>query len=212
MDVKKGVRSRTFAPQTKSILLQHSNQCIEMKINLILACVWILIGCASCKHAQKSTATGISDAQHAVSTTSARDSTAAAPAKRSPTPYLVQVPIDDLPPATASRRAYFSTNWWNINAAVGNDDLLITNYRHKWMKFREDQTFDILIGDKVVDTGRWNYDENKDEIYLSCKDPYINNTWAVKTSGFRMIWVGNTSVNSSGYQLRVINTKEAKDP
>lgn len=183
-----------------------------MKLNLLLAFVLIVASGMGCKNVQKSTVVEGAGAQNAAAAANAGEPAAAAPAPSSPAPRLVQVPIDELPPATASRRAYFSTNWWNINAAVGNDDMLVANYRHKWMKFREDQTFDILIGEKVVDTGRWNYDETKDEIYLSCKDPYINNTWAVKTSGFRMIWVGNTNLNSSGYQLRVINTKGAKDP
>lgn len=181
-----------------------------MKLKLMLAFVLAVSSGMGCKNAQKSAVAEGASAQNAASAANAGDAAAAAP--HSPAPRLVQVPIDELPPATASRRAYFSTNWWNINAAVGNDDMLVSNYRHKWMKFREDQTFDILIGEKVVDTGRWNYDETKDEIYLSCKDPYLNNTWAVKTSGFRMIWVGNTYLNSSGYQLRVINTKGAKDP
>lgn len=183
-----------------------------MKLNLMLSFVLAVSSVMGCKNAQKSAVAEGASAQNAASAANAGDSAVPATAPTSPAPRLVQVPIDELPPATASRRAYFSTNWWNINAAVGNDDMLVSNYRHKWMKFREDQTFDILIGEKVVDTGRWNYDETKDEIYLSCKDPYINNTWAVKTSGFRMIWVGNTYLNSSGYQLRVINTKGAKDP
>ena len=183
-----------------------------MKSNLILAFVLVVVGCISCKNAQKSVAPASAGAKQGEAAAVAKDSAAVPPKPSSPAPRLVQVPIDELPPATASRKAYFSTNWWNINAAVGNDDMLIANYRHKWLKFREDQTFDIVIGDKVVDTGRWNYDETRDEVYLSCKDPYINNTWAVKTSGFRMIWIGNTNINNSGYQLRVINTKGAKDP
>lgn len=185
-----------------------------MKFNnlpILLSALLLFIGSA-CKNAQKSAESATPAAPAAVA--AEKNETAATPATPppAPAPRLVQVPVDDLPPATASRRAYFSTNWWNVNAAVGNDDMLISNYRHKWLKFREDQTFDIVVNSKVVDTGRWNYDESKDEIYLSCKDPYINNTWAVKTSGFRMIWVGNTYLNSSGYQLRVINTKESKDP
>lgn len=177
-----------------------------MKFPVFLALLASLLYCPACKTSQKGKT-------NAAAQTSAPESPTPAPPAppAKPQPRLVQVPIDDLPPATASRRGYFSTNWWNINAAVGNDDMLIANYRHKWLKFKEDMTFEILIQEKPVDKGRWNYDETKDELYLVCSDPYINNTWVVKSSGFRMVWVGNTAVNTTGYQLRVVNTKGPRD-
>jgi hypothetical protein len=125
-------------------------------------------------------------------------------------PAMVIVPIDALPPASASRRAYLSTGWWHLNMAFQPSDTLVhENYQHKWLRFREDQTFDILIKNKVVDTGRWNWDESKNEIYLSCKDPYVNNTWQVMDKGFVMIWKGNTALNVTGIQVRVIGSKTA---
>jgi len=122
-------------------------------------------------------------------------------------PKRVEVPIDALPPATASHKAYLSTGWWNMSMAYQPSDTLVhRHYQGKWLRFREDQTFDILVKNKVVDTGRWNWDENKSEIYLSCKDPYINNTWHVTDRGFLMIWKGNTDLNVTGIQVRVVGS------
>ena len=123
-------------------------------------------------------------------------------------PAHVDVPIDALPPATASHRAYLATGWWHMNMAYQPSDTLVhLNYQNKWLRFREDQTFDILIKNKVVDTGRWNWDEKKNDIYLSCKDPYINNTWNVIDKGFVMIWKGNTDLNVTGIQIRVADSR-----
>jgi hypothetical protein len=129
------------------------------------------------------------------------------PSQNQEVPRLVRVPIDQLPPATASRKAYLSSGWWHINMAFQPTDSLIHHvYQPKWLKFREDQTFDILEKNKVVDSGRWNWDETKDEIYFACNDPYVNNTWVVTTKGFVMILKGNTSVNVTGIQLRLVNS------
>lgn len=125
-------------------------------------------------------------------------------------PRMVHVPIEALPPASASRKAYLSTGWWHMNMAFQPSDTTVhTNYQHKWLRFREDQTFDILIKNKVVDTGRWGWDEDKSEIYLSCKDPYINNTWHTTDRGFVMIWKGNTDINVTGIQVRVVGSRTA---
>ncbi len=122
-------------------------------------------------------------------------------------PDYVNVPVDALPPATASHRAYLSTGYWHLNMAFQPSDTTVHhNYQHKWLKFREDQTFDILVKGKPVDTGRWNWDETKNEIYLSCNDPYINNTWSVLEKGFVMIWKGNTELNVTGIQIRVVGS------
>ena len=125
-------------------------------------------------------------------------------------PRMVNVPLNTLPPLTASRKAYLSTGWWHLNMAFQPSDTLVhKNYQHKWLQFREDQTFDILIKNKVVDTGRWGWDEAKSEVYLSCKDPYINNTWHVTEKGFVMIWKGNTDINVTGIQVRVVGSRNA---
>lgn len=123
-------------------------------------------------------------------------------------PRMVNVPIDKLPPASASRRAYLATGWWHLNMAFqANDTTIHRQYQPKWLKFREDQTFDILIRNQVTGSGRWNWDEKTNIIYIACNDPYINNTWRVTDKGFVMIWVGNTDLNVTGTQVRVIGSK-----
>lgn len=189
-----------------------------MKLNIILAIVVAILGWATCKNLKKSQETEPL-------------STAVAPSSKGPVgwnasrvveghnpdtagtyqvreaPRYVEVPIDALPPASASRKAYLSSGYWHLNMAFQPSDTLVhENYQHKWLKFREDQTFDVLIKGKPVESGRWNWDEAKHEIYLSCKDTYINNTWVVKESGFVMIWKGNTALNVTGIQVRVVGS------
>jgi hypothetical protein len=197
-----------------------------MKINILLGILVIAAGYLTCKNLQKTTATPNAEPAPAVNAVSANQSKAsqwhasyyvegenpdtAYTMQHGQPPAMVIVPIDALPPASASRRAYLSTGWWHLNMAFQPSDTLVhENYQHKWLRFREDQTFDILIKNKVVDTGRWNWDESKNEIYLSCKDPYVNNTWQVMDKGFVMIWKGNTALNVTGIQVRVIGSKTA---
>jgi hypothetical protein len=122
-------------------------------------------------------------------------------AKRAP--RRVEVPWKSVPAPSTSRRAYLATGWWNpIMAFQGSDTTVHKQFLGKSLKFREDQTFDILEGKKVVDQGNWAYDDVKKEIYISCKNPYFNNTWKVQENGYRMVWIGNTELNLTGIQVR----------
>lgn len=123
-------------------------------------------------------------------------------------PNPVTVPMDRLPTASTSRKAYLSSGWWHLDMAFSPSDTMVhVNYKPKWLKFREDQTFDILINNAVVESGKWNWDEATNQIYIACKDPYLNNTWKVNDRGFLMIWLGNTDINVTGIQIRVVGTK-----
>lgn len=190
-----------------------------MKLNVILSILVAIVGWATCKNLQKTKAEPAASEVSAPSPTSSAgpvgwnasrviegsnpDSAGTYQVKAPPA--WVNVPIDALPPATASHRAYLATGYWHLNMAYQPSDTTVHhNYQSKWLKFREDQTFDILIKGKVADSGRWNWDETKNEIYLSCKDPYINNTWHVTDRGFVMIWKGNTALNFTGIQVRVV--------
>ena len=160
-----------------------------MKVNIILALIVIAVGILTCKNLQKSKPTeGASVAPAAEEKSLGFRASHVIDGERADTiqgtmqirkaPKMVQVPVDVLPPPSASKRAYLSTGWWHLNMAYQPSDTTIHhNYQSKWLHFREDQTFDIVIKGKVVDTGRWNYDGDHNEILLSCKDPYINNSW-----------------------------------
>lgn len=190
-----------------------------MKINIILGILVIAAGILTCKNFQK-TKQAETDAaappppeqeygfraSHVIE--GERHDTVQGALQVRRAPKMVQVPVDVLPPPTASKRAYLSTGWWHLNMAYQPSDTTIhQNYQSKWLHFREDQTFDIVVKGKVVDTGRWNYDGVKNEILLSCKDPYINNSWGVQEKGFVMIWKGNTSLNVTGIQVRVVGQR-----
>lgn len=194
-----------------------------MKITTILLAILVIaVGVMTCKNFQKKQTTVSAvqpqpapvqektypwKASHVIEG-SRPDSALGAYQVKAP-PRMVQVPVDALPAPSASKKAYLSTGWWHLNMAFQPSDTTIHHhYQQKWLKFREDQTFDILIKGKVVDTGRWNFDQNRNEILLSCNDPYINNSWVVKESGFVMIWKGNTDINVTGIQIRVVGQKQ----
>lgn len=188
-----------------------------MKLNLLLALLVAVMGWATCKNLKKSqTETDAAPAAQpetqadlpgwrASRVVQGNNPDSAGTYQIKEPPRMVNVPVDALPPATASHKAYLSSGYWHLNMAFQPSDTTIHhNYQSKWLKFREDQTFDVLIKGKVVDTGRWNWDAAKNEIYISCKDPYINNTWSVIDKGFVMIWKGNTELNVTGIQVRVV--------
>jgi hypothetical protein len=187
----------------------------KMKFNLILSAIIALFGYATCKNLKKTENTKSATPQTQdvsesygwkASRVAGSNADSAGTFQVKAPPRMVKVPIGLLPPASASRKAYLSGGWWNFVMAYQPSDTTVHhNYQPKWMKFREDQTFDILIKGRVVDSGKWAWDETNSEIYLSCNDPYINNTWGIKTSGFTMIWKGNTSINVTGIQARISN-------
>lgn len=189
-----------------------------MKLNLLLAVLVTVMGWITCKNLQKSQDAAAPDVEasnqqegpsgwNASRVIHEYQPDSAGTYQSKEPPRLVNVPIDALPPATASHKAYLSSGYWHMNMAYQPSDTTVhENYQHKWLKFREDQTFDILVNGKVVDTGRWNFDEDNYEIYLSCRDPYINNSWKVIEKGYLMIWKGNTSLNVTGIQVRVVGS------
>lgn len=188
-----------------------------MKMNIILSILVAVMGWATCKNLQKSQATETAAPEQpeasgpygwkASRVIEGNNPDSAGTFQIKEPPRRVNVPVDALPPATASHKAYLSTGYWHLNMAFQPSDTSVHhNYQSKWLKFREDQTFDVLIKGKIVDSGRWNWDDLKNEIYLSCNDPYINNTWMVTDKGFVMIWKGNTAINVTGIQIRVVGS------
>lgn len=188
-----------------------------MKLNLTLAVLVILLGYVTCRNLRKEEpVTAVQPEEGATSYGGYRSShgiyesnpDTAPPIQNAAPPRRVHVPIENLPPATASRKAYLNTGWWHLTMAYQpNDSTIHNHYQSKWLKFHEDQTFDVLIGGKVVESGKWGWDDPTNEIYLVCQDPYLNNTWSIQDKGFVMIWKGNTVVNVTGIQVRVVSNK-----
>jgi len=190
-----------------------------MKVNIILGIIVIAVGILTCKNLQKTkapetvVAAPAEEIQYGIKASHViegeRADTVQGTLQIHKAPRMVQVPIDAFPPPSASKKAYLSTGWWHLNMAYQPSDTTVHHqYQSKWLKFREDQTFDLLVKGKIVDTGRWNFDAAKNEILLSCKDPYINNSWGVQEKGFVMIWKGNTSINVTGIQVRVVGQRD----
>lgn len=194
-----------------------------MKINIVLALIAVLLGYATCKTFKNEPVATVEQAplvtppQKAEAPASnwraahvlSSNPDEAPPVQIRKAPEHVNVPIASVPPPNSSRRAFLATGYWHCAMALsGTDSLIHLEYQPKWMRFREDQTFDVIVKGQVVDnTGRWAFDEEKHEIYLSCKDPYLNNVWNVQEKGFVMVLKGNTSLNFTGIQIRVIGSK-----
>ncbi len=212
-----------FALLTRLSHLRRRSITSSMRLNLILAIIAIALAYATCKNLQKSrsetpatvaapvtpppaeiTAPGGLNVAHVIQGDGSGDLSAI---RRQP-PKLVEVKMDHLPRATTSRRVYMSEGWWHTDQAEQpTDSMLRYKYQTKWLKFREDQTFDVIEHGKITTTGQWNFDETNKELYMSCQDPYINNSWVIKEKGIVMIWYGNTKINVTGFQVRAVHTK-----
>lgn len=187
-----------------------------MKLNIILAILVILISYLTCKNLQKTTET-VPDTADSVKmyTNSGYNWKASHVIEGSnpdsagtyqvfAPPARVNVPWDKVTPPSTSRRAFLATNWWELRMAYQASDTTVhKHYQGKFLKFREDQTFDILQGNKVVESGHWAYDDPNKIMYISCNNTYFNNTWKVQENGFRMVWIGNTDLNVTGIQMRM---------
>ena len=193
----------------------------SMKLNLLLATLVLVVGYATCRNFQNKSAVD-TPAEPTVETPgnyvhprherAAHVSDFAQPDSARPVqvttpPKMVRVPLERLPAPTTSRRAYLATGWWHINMALQpTDSTVYRHYKDRYFKFKEDQTFEVYFQKQLVDQGQWNWDETKNEIYIACSNPYFNNSWRVNEKGFVMVWLGNTDVNVTGTQVRVVGT------
>ena len=187
-----------------------------MRFNIILAVLVVLVSYLTCKNFKKTTSLDPVSVDTIPAYTSAGynwkashvidgsnpDTASTFQIQRAPA--RVQVPWDKIKAPSTSRRAFMSTNWWEIRMAYQPSDTTVhKHYQGKFLKFKEDQTFDILQGSKVQESGHWGFDEEKKIIYISCNNTYFNNTWKVQENGFRMVWLGNTDLNVTGIQMRM---------
>lgn len=173
-----------------------------MRLNFLLVVIALALGYATCKNFQKTAATPDQAEAAAQKAKATVDNT------KYYVPERVEVPRDKLPPVSASRKAFFTDGFWHFNFAQHPLDTTIhKQYTSKWLKFYPEQRFEIISKGKVIDTGWWNFDEANKELYMSCQDNYVNNTWKILEKYPTIVLLGNTSLNVSGTQIRVINTK-----
>jgi len=183
-----------------------------MKVNILIGIVLLAVVYMTCKNFKKTEATEAPVAAVATPAPSngkvlkimgeGADSTNRI--QFSEPPPHVDVPWDKMPRPSTSRRAFMSSGYWNpVTAIQPTDTTIYKQFRPKWLKFKDDQTFDIIIKNKVMETGHWAFDEENFVLYLSCTDPYFNNSWNIKERGFRMILIGNTAINLTGIQVRL---------
>jgi len=192
-----------------------------MKLNVLLTLLVLVAGYATCKNLKKTATDPQTDGAAAPETATKeinypfpvahviegeRPDTVQGTYQIIRAPRYVDVPWDKITKPSTSRRAFMATGWWHpIMAFQASDTTIHVNYIGKWLKFKEDQRFDLYINGKVIESGHWGYDDVKKMMYISCKDTYFNNTWDVLERGFRMVWKGNTDLNATGIQVRMDN-------
>src|SRR5262245_45602120 len=111
-----------------------------MKLNVLLVILVIALGYLACKNLQKTaprpppptteTTPPVEDPDSGYNWKAARvvhgDNPDGAYAQQShEAPRMVTVPIDALPPASASRRAYLTTGWWHLEMAFAPTDSIV---------------------------------------------------------------------------------------
>jgi hypothetical protein len=122
-------------------------------------------------------------------------------------PPRVTVPVDKLPDVSEEKKKTFAEGWWRLRGATSSEDAYISDfYNKRWLKFHENRNFDILINGKVVEQGRWNYDDKNEELLLSCQNVYLNNSWKVQVKLKMVFLIGNTTLNNTGIQIQMINS------
>ncbi len=190
-----------------------------MKVNLFLATLVVVASYATCKNLQKPPTAAPQPVDETASYSNSGynwkasrviegDNEGAFIHQVSQAPARVVVPWDKITPPSTSRRAYMATGWWNVRMAYQPSDTTVhKHYADKSLKFREDQTFDILQDGKVQESGHWAYDDPNKVLYIACNNTYFNNTWKLQENGFRMVWLGNTDINVTGIQIRLDGSK-----
>jgi hypothetical protein len=188
-----------------------------MKINIFLAVLLLAAVYATCRNFRKTDTTPTAATPDAAAPAEygtykvhgERPDSAQGLLQSTLAPPRVEVPWQQVAKPSASRRAFMASGYWNpITALVPSDTTVHVHYKPKWLKFREDQTFDIIKDGKVLETGHWAFDETQFVLYLACQDTYFNNTWKVLEKGFRLVLIGNTDLNRTGIQARLDNYPE----
>jgi hypothetical protein len=114
---------------------------------------------------------------------------------------VTPISLAHVPKASASKTAYLGTGLWHcVSASRPGEDkytLLATDLR-----FATDGTVAIMQGDTQLGTGTWAFDDAQNMIYISSSIAQLNSSWKVLDKGFRMIWLGNTDINTTGVQIR----------
>lgn len=118
-------------------------------------------------------------------------------------PTQHKIDVHSIPKANTSRRGYMGAGqWYAVMAYQASDTTVHKQYLGRFLKFKDDLTFDILQNGQVAGGGEWNFDDEKMLVYLSSPNPYFNNTWKVMEKGFTMVWIGQTAENRTGMQIR----------
>ncbi len=134
----------------------------------------------------------------------------AAPSATEVQSKLVRVPVSSLAPPSASRVEFFTKqNFYFAMAARSSEPgIFEKQYKDKWLVFKADQNFEIYQKSNLVGTGRWTFRESDSNLFLSCDDPYINNSWKFQNMPAAALLLGNTDLNKTGIQARLFMSDE----
>lgn len=115
------------------------------------------------------------------------------------------VPTVQTKKLSASKMAFLTEQNFMFTSASGAK--MAEHVKDKWLVFKPDQTLEIYHNKQKIDGGRWAYDEEKDVVFLSCKDRAFNNSWRTQQFGKNLLLLGNTDLNVTGQQFKLYMNK-----
>jgi len=106
--------------------------------------------------------------------------------------------------------------FWAVEFGVRpSDKTYAEKVKGKWYNLKKDNTFEYGLYQKDLGKGTWKIDEKTSAIQLSFENKPADdfpNEWKVLGVGDAMIWLGNTTTNNTGAQVKFLreNGKPSK--
>lgn len=108
--------------------------------------------------------------------------------------------------------AVLTDKMWAVDFAVATNDSSAKDFAGKWYKFYDDgHRFDFGRWLEKTNSGTWEYDHDTNFLDLNFeKESTEKKQWKVKvnSSQVMMIWIGSTTRNPSGDQVKLNHVSE----
>ena len=102
---------------------------------------------------------------------------------------------------------YFSTDYWLPQFAISTlDKNAHVPYIDMWLKFDKKGTFFGGINKKVNIKGNWKFDSKNNMLFIKSNNPNLDGKWAIKHSGFAMVWLARGGQKLQDIQMKLVNS------
>jgi len=101
---------------------------------------------------------------------------------------------------------------WHYHNIGGNKEKTVA-YKGRWVDLKADMTYTSGIYLEENNSGTWTYSDKTKLIKLMPKETEeIETEWVVSGNGEFILWLGNTSNNKSGIQIRMKKIMDGAKP